>query len=206
MLIAFEGIDGAGKTTVINLIQKHFADWRPEMPVTVTSDFVLPAARLLKPPMVAESNPHAQYALIQAARIITCRALFPQGGLCLTLYDRFLGSTIVYQGLMGISTRKIFTNHHDAGLPVPELTVVLDLPVPDARARMAAKTPDGIESRSDDFFHMVRTRYIGLQNWGDFVDATLILDAREPVEQVAAACISAIKGRMAAYISSETFA
>ncbi len=74
--------------------------------------------------------------------------------------DRFLLSTIVYQGLAGgLDPKEIAAVGRAAtGGLVPDLTIVLDVPAETARARVGPAR-DRIEDRAADYYERVRAGY-----------------------------------------------
>lgn len=192
-LITFEGIDGAGKSSTIARVSEALD--LISVPHVVMNDFASVVSRQIKPEMVNAALPATQYALVLAARIMThhlqLRDLLSRG--VVVLYDRYLDSTLAYQGLLGISPDRILHDHSENELPVPVLTLVLDLPVATARARKGAPA-DKIEAYGDHFFEVVRAEFMRpcLEHSGRHV----AIDARQDPELVAADCTRVITIRV----------
>jgi dTMP kinase len=109
--------------------------------------------------------------------------------------DRFLLSTVVYQGhgrrdaggLGPDALWEIGTTFTDGLLP--DLTVVFDLP-PDEAVRRRGRSPDRMESRDDDYFRSVRHGFLAEARRR--ADTHFILDASPPVDEVHAAVWAAV--------------
>lgn len=80
------------------------------------------------------------------------------------LSDRYVDSTLAYQGygrgLDPVRLRQM--NHLATGGLRPELTVLLDLPVDSALARLKGQGPDRLERETHAFYHRVRRGYLEL--------------------------------------------
>jgi dTMP kinase len=193
-LITIEGIDGSGKSTAIVHIQ-HILKERGQ-DVLVVNDFnACPVSRLLKPLMLGETNPWAQYALVAAARVATNRAVVARAlveGL-VVIYDRYVDTTYAYQGTLGVDAIRIAEDHAQCELPHPDLVLVLDVPVPVARARKG-EPHDRIEAMHEGFFHQVRHAYLGRASKSRIRHA--VVDANRPVEDVVAECLTLIEERV----------
>jgi dTMP kinase len=190
-LITVEGIDGAGKTSAITEIAMRLA--AQGLPVVIASDFSsCPVARMLKPLMVGERNPWAQYALIMAARVVTHRTLVEEAlreG-ALVLYDRYVDSTHAYQGALGVERSRIDQDHAQCALPLPDLTLMLDLPVEIACARKGAGT-DRMDSLPLDFYQTVRHAF--LERSLHLSPRHALINAARDLAAVADSCMHAIK-------------
>lgn len=157
-LIAIEGIDGAGKTTVIAQLAQLIKDRTGVVPM-VMNDFSSVVSRQIKPLMLSETNREAQYALMLAARILTARSM-SQAALeegRMVIFDRYFESTIAYQGTLGVDKVRLLDDHIECGLPFADLVLLLDLPVSVARARK--KPSDDIESLPDGAFEVIRDAF-----------------------------------------------
>lgn len=193
-LITFEGIDGAGKSTVLGCVYEQLVEAGQH--VRSLSDFnSCPVARLLKPLMIGEMNPWAQYALVTAARVVTHRTVVRDALAAkqVVLYDRYLDSTHAYQGSLGVDVNRIARDHAECGLPIPDLVIVLDLPVAAARFRKGS-AGDRMESLHDSFFEVVRNAYQARGKQGGRRYA--VVDANRPINAVVAECMSLIQARV----------
>ena len=135
--IALEGIDGAGKTTQVNLLAQRLRDTCP-LPVLVLHE---PGGTALGEAIGQILKHDSQVALTAEAELLlflACRAQLVREVIRhalesghIVLCDRFLASTLAYQGygrgldLEHIRSMQAFATN---GL-VPDLTILLDVPI-----------------------------------------------------------------------------
>ena len=132
-LVAFEGIEGSGKTSQISKI----AEWLRHPPVVTREPGGTPFAdrvrRILLDPKNSGLSPHLELLLYEAARRDHCekviRPALHRGKT--VLCDRFTDATIAYQGYgrgLKLDTIKRMNEQATGGIK-PDLTILLDLPV-----------------------------------------------------------------------------
>jgi dTMP kinase len=144
-LITFEGVEGAGKTT----LAQHLADWLRAQGVSVRLTREPGGSSLgkhLRPLLLHEPlDAWAELFLFLAdRRQHTLQVILPaleQGAW--VLCDRYADSTLVYQGYgRGLDIALIRRlNALATGDLTPDLTVLIDLPVEDALARAERAQP-----------------------------------------------------------------
>jgi dTMP kinase len=144
-LITFEGVEGAGKTT----LAQHLADWLRAQGVSVRltrEPGGSPLGKHLRPLLLHEPlDAWAELFLFLAdRRQHTLQVILPaleQGAW--VLCDRYADSTLVYQGYgRGLDIALIRRlNALATGDLTPDLTVLIDLPVEDALARAERAQP-----------------------------------------------------------------
>lgn len=153
-LIALEGIDGCGKSTQARLLADRLGAVLTYEPGATSLGRAL--RQLLLDPAGPGPGPRAEALLMAADRAQhvdqVVRPALDAGNWVVT--DRFSGSTLAYQGwgrgLGSDPLRRVVT--WAAGGLEPDLTVLIDVPVAVARARMEASRPDRLE-RLDRAFH-----------------------------------------------------
>jgi dTMP kinase len=198
LLLAFEGGEGAGKSTQVRLL----TDWLAGAGHRVRATFEpgdTPAGAVVRQLVLDRADlalsPRAEALLYAADRAQhTAEVLLPAlaaGEVVVT--DRFVDSSLAYQG----AGREI-ARDEVAGLSrwatqglVPALTVLLDL-LPEtglARARGRAAA-DRIEAESLDFHERVRQTFLELA--AAEPRRYLVLDATRPAEELAAAVRDAV--------------
>lgn len=181
MLIVFEGIDGSGKSTQL----KKLADWFRERERQVDCFRDPGSTRLgnqIREWLLGDHDlpihPRAEMMLFSTARtqlVEEClRPALQQRRV--VLLDRYIFSTVVYQGYAGeLDPRAIWTvNRIATNSLMPDLTLVFDLPVDKALARLG-KSLDRMESRGAEYFERVRAGFLQeAEQWPTSVE---VLDA-----------------------------
>lgn len=188
-LISFEGIDGAGKTTQVRTLgerlerEGHEALMLREPGGTALGEAM---REFLSGAREVEIDPTAELLLFAVARAqLMADVITPalKAGR-LVIMDRFIGSTIAYQGYgRGLGdTAEAACSLATGGL-VPDLTILLDLDPEQRRARLAGRgQPDRIESAGDAFFTAVREGY--LQQARSHPERFSVIDAGGTLEEV----------------------
>ena len=201
-LIAFEGVEGAGKSTQLELLRQALEGQggqgarRSGPPVGRPREVVVTRepggtaagervrALLLDPEV--ELDPRAEALLFAAARAElvaeVIRPALERGAVVLS--DRYLDSSLAYQGgARGLGRGPVeAVNRFATGGLLPDLVVLLDLDPADGLARRA-RDPDRIESQDIDFHRRVREAFrdLAAADPGRFA----VIDATAPVPEVA---------------------
>ncbi|BCU68396.1 thymidylate kinase [Sulfolobales archaeon HS-7] len=157
-ILALEGIDGAGKTTLAGMVKVPGVHVSAE-PYTEMYTKLIESSRWKDPVELA--------LLFAADREIHLKSL-PKASLY--LFDRYFFSSVAYQYEAGIE----WVLEVNRKFPYPERTVLIDLPVELALARISADKFDFQEKREK--LSKVREIYLYLAEKFDFI----ILDGREP--------------------------
>lgn len=193
MLIAFEGIDGSGKSTLIKSVAKLLR--RRKWPVVDTAEPTTTAlGRLVRKGLRERYDPFLQAGLFLADRAVHLATLTPalaRGDVVLT--DRYVDSTTAYQAtaLAGRVKGSLETLDaiQSALFPQADLVVWLDLPPRDALKRIRGRTVKEPYEKLQ-FLQSVRANYAQLEKahprrW-------LRLDARLPKAELARIVADAI--------------
>ncbi len=166
MLIVFEGVDGSGKSTQLALCR----DWLKNRGLAVTTcqdpgstELGIQIRNLLLQRGQTPIGCGSEMFLFMAARAqLVSEIIQPalQQNL-VVLCDRFLLSTVVYQGHAGdLEPQAIWDIGQTATSGVsPDLTLVFDLPVSTAVERIGGQR-DSMESRGTDYLTNVRNGFI----------------------------------------------
>ncbi len=194
-LITFEGIEGAGKTT----LAQHLAEWlhTQGIPVRLTREpggstlgtHLRPI--LLHEPLDAWTE---LFLFLADRRQHTLQVILPareQG--FWVLCDRYADSTLIYQGYgRGLDTELVRRlNAIATDNLTPDLTVLIDLPVEDALAR--ANAPNRFEAETRAFHERIREGYLELARAEP--SRFLVLDGRQPLETLKASLELAVQRR-----------
>lgn len=163
--LSLDGIDGTGKT----LQARRLAAWLRErgwIVVECRDPGGTPLADDLRELLLNRKHdiaPMAEAMLFMASRAElvarTIRPALDAGSLVLS--DRYLLSTVVYQGHGGnLNVDDLWTAGRIAASGIePDLTLVLDLPVGEAQTRRG-REPDRMESRQRDYHERVREGFL----------------------------------------------
>jgi len=169
MFISFEGIEGSGKSTLLRNLQKYYL--KKDLEVLFTKepggtdlgkdirDILLNPASLISPEaelllLMADRIEHVKTRInpnLKKNKIIFC--------------DRYIDSTIAYQGKgRNLSEDKIKELINILNLPIPDLTILLDLPVEDGLSRANKRNElDRFEKEDINFHKSIRKSYLDLQ-------------------------------------------
>jgi dTMP kinase len=188
MFIAFEGGEGAGKSTQVALLADALRSVGRTVVVTREPGGTPAAERIravLLDPDVEAVDPRAEALLFAAARsdhvAKVIRPALDAGAVVIT--DRYLDSSLAYQGVArGLGVGEVAgLSMWGTGSLLPDLTVVLDVDPEVGLARLTER--DRLERESLDWHRTVRRAFLDLA--GRQPDRYLVLDATEPPPVIA---------------------
>ena len=162
MFITFEGIDGSGKSTQIQLLNSYLSTKGIECHIfrepggTEISERV----RSLLLHDIEEMDPVTELLLFSSARsqLIAEKVIPLLNNDETVILDRFYDSTVAYQGYgrQSASLEDIKQlNRIAAHGIVPDLTIYMKLSTEDAELRTASNSKDRMEKAGQDFFERV---------------------------------------------------
>lgn len=190
LFITFEGGDGSGKTTQIELLTSWLEEQKETVVVTREpggtdlgnelrqlvmhrKGFIAPRAEAL---MYAADRSHHVQTVVRPA--------LERGEI--VVQDRYLDSSIAYQGagrVLDVDEIRNLSVWATEGL-VPDLTILLDVSADVARLRRlkASAAFDRLEAENENFHNRVRESYLALAKrdparW-------LVVDGEMPVQQI----------------------
>ena len=197
MFIAFEGGEGAGKSSRALALAGRLRAAGYEAVLThepgdsrigrqirdilldVTNDGLDPRAEALL------------YAADRAEHVASVvRPALDRGAVVIT--DRYVDSSIAYQGIargLGAETIAELSRFATEGL-LPDLTILLDVP-PSVGRRRNQGTADRLETEGDDFHVRVRAAYLARADTQP--ERYVVVDATLPAEHVDAAILDGVK-------------
>ena len=211
MFISFEGIEGCGKTTQVNLLIKYLEE--NNIPCLRTlepggTDIGLDIRKILlnsKNTHLAPLTELILYAADRAQHVSeVIKPALDKGKW--VVCDRFFDATVAYQGFgRGMNMELIdYLNKQAAAGVCPDLTILMDCPedIGLKRALMRNKIQNledqgRFEKEKLEFHHMVRNGYLDLAE--KYRDRFRIIDASRSVEEVK----QDIKSLLASYIQAE---
>ena len=202
-LITFEGGEGAGKSTQVSILVERLRN-AGRHAIATREPGGSPAAENIRETLlsgkVKQFGPFAEALLFSIARqdhidtVISDALARGQWVVC----DRFLDSTRAYQGATGgvpapvISALERLTLH---GV-MPNLTIVLDIPVEEGLARMARRrgAPDRFESQDISQHERIRKAFLDIAE--EESGRCVVIDAHKPEALVAEDVWEAVAERL----------
>lgn len=153
MIYSFEGVDGCGKTTLINEVYDALRAWN------------LPVVRLAEPSGVyrdllksGEVNNFAERFYVLMACRARMQVEYMKNENNIVLLDRYIHSTLAYQPLQfGITEKEILEMNRDC--VKPELTFWLNTPLDICKQRLDNRGRDEDDKFSDEFYADVNKAY-----------------------------------------------
>lgn len=190
LFISFEGIDGVGKSTQADLLEKYLVGLGKTVVRTLEPGGTEVGVEIRKILLHhrGELAPRAEAALFAADRAhhvaTKIRPALERGEIVIT--DRYFDSSVAYQGAgreLSMEEVRNLSLWAVGGL-LPDLTVLLDLPADIARSRRnkTGTEPDRLESEKIEFFERARMAYLSLA--ANEPERFLVVDAASDVEQM----------------------
>jgi dTMP kinase len=197
VLITVEGLDGAGKTTLIAALARELE--ARGAPVLVLREpggvEVSERIRALLADPALEIDPRAEALLYAAARAQLVaeqlRPLLDAGGT--VLLDRFVDSSLAYQGAgrrLGVEEIRALNEFGTGGLR-PDRTLLLRIDPAAGLARISDRPADRLEREDGGFFATVAAAYDELA--AAEPDRIAVIDASQPPEAVLADALAALQ-------------
>jgi dTMP kinase len=191
MLITVEGLDGAGKTTLITGLARSLGAVVLREPGGVE---LSERIRSLVADPALEVDPRAEALLYAAARAqLVAEKLVPLLSAGETvLLDRFVDSSLAYQGGgrgLGVSEIRALNLFATGGLQA-DRTLLLRIDPERGLARIAGREADRLELSGGEFFARVAQTYDELAAADP--DRFIVLDATQPPDTVLASALKAL--------------
>lgn len=187
LFITFEGADGCGKTTQIELLDKYLQG--KGLKTLVTRE---PGAKGLGEKLReillnydGEVSPNCESFLFLADRAqhVDCVIKSALKESKIVLCDRHTDSTVAYQGYgrqLDLKRIKALNEIAVNGLK-PDLTIVFDIDIETSMQRVG-KTKDRMESAGMDFFNRVREGYLAIAK--DEPDRVKVINSADTIENI----------------------
>jgi dTMP kinase len=196
VLITVEGLDGAGKTTLVAALAAALEQRGQPVLVLREPGGVVVSERireLLKDPSL-EIDPRAEALLYAAARAqLVAEQLRPLLNAGTTvLLDRFVDSSLAYQGAgreLGVEAIRALNAFGTGGL-TPDRTLLLRIDPEAGLGRIADREADRLEQENTEFFSRVAAEYDALADAEPRRIA--VIDASQPPDAVLADALEAL--------------
>ena len=197
LFVAFEGGDGAGKTTQVRLLAEALRRLGLDVLETRQPGGTDLGAQLRDLVLHGDHvSPRAEaliYAADKAHHVDTVvRPALARGEVVVT--DRYVDSAIAYQGAgRDLGADEVATIQHWAvGGLMPDLTVVLDVTAGTGRSRRG-DVHDRLEAEGDEFHEAVRAHFVALAKADP--DRYLLVDATLAPDEIHAQVLDHLRSR-----------
>ena len=193
-IFSFEGIEGVGKSTQINLLKEYLeingysTEILREPGSTITGESIRSILLDSKENLSSES----ELLLMFAARAQLISEKVNSSNSDIILFDRFYDASLAYQGfgrnlpIDFIQSLITFIN-----CPEPRLTFLLDISVQDGFERKVNDVKDRIESAGNEFFKKVREGYLEIANNNQ--SRIKVIDAMQSIDDINKSIIDHVK-------------
>ncbi|MFL2715685.1 MAG: dTMP kinase [Gammaproteobacteria bacterium] len=162
-IISFEGIEGVGKSTQINLLKEFLIknNFTVEVLREPGSTSTGESIRNILLNKDSDISNKTELLLMFAARSELISKKIQTSSCDYLLLDRFFDASIAYQGYgrnLPITLIEDLIKFTDC--PIPKLSILIDISVEEGFARKVNDIKDRIESSSLNFFNNVRNGYL----------------------------------------------
>ena len=193
-IFSFEGIEGVGKSTQINLLKEYLqtngynTEILREPGSTITGESIRSILLDSKENLSSES----ELLLMFAARAQLISEKVNNSNSDIILFDRFYDASLAYQGfgrnlpIDFIQSLITFIN-----CPEPRLTFLLDISVQDGFERKVNDVKDRIESAGNEFFKKVREGYLEIAKNNQ--NRIKVIDAMQSIDDINKSIIDHVK-------------
>ena len=193
-IISFEGIEGVGKSTQINLL-KDYLESKNYLVEIYREPGSTPVGEKIRDILLDSNNDlsnETELLLMFAARSELISKKVNTSQCDYLLLDRFFDASMAYQGY-GRALSKDFISSLTTFIncPIPDLSFLLDISVEEGFKRKNNDIKDRIESSSNNFFNKVRKGYLSIAkaNKKRFV----IIDAENDIDKIHSIIVNKIK-------------
>ncbi len=198
IFISFEGIDGSGKSTQISLLAKYFAKQKKSF-VRTEEPGGTEGANEIRKILLRENNfqwsVESETLLFMAARNDHVEKVIKPAikDNKIVICDRFMDSTIVYQGMRSARAKKLSLLLFDLIGISPDITFLIDMDPEIAldRALNRANDEDRFENYGINFQRQLRQNFLDIAN--KHSDRIKIVDGNRSPQQVAAQIIKSVE-------------
>ena len=193
-IFSFEGIEGVGKSTQINLLKDYLeingysTEILREPGSTITGESIRSILLDSKENLSSES----ELLLMFAARAQLISEKVNNSNSDIILFDRFYDASLAYQGFgRNLPIDFIHSLITFINCPEPRLTFLLDISVQDGFERKVNDVKDRIESAGNEFFQKVREGYLEIAKNNQ--NRIKVIDAMQSIDDINKSIIDHVK-------------
>lgn len=200
MFISFEGIEGSGKSSLIKNLKNYYKNHALDVFFTKEpggTELGEKIREILLDP-TSEIDPSSELFLLMADRVHHVKnKINPNlNENKIVFCDRYIDSTIAYQGGgRDLDDKDIEGMIKMLKLPIPDLTILLDVPVETGLMRAKERSElDRFEKEDIDFHKKIRQSYLNLQK--RYPDRIIIFNASMNENDVFKEVLNYIKSKI----------
>ena len=193
-IFSFEGIEGVGKSTQINLLKEYLensgysTEILREPGSTITGESIRSILLDSKENLSSES----ELLLMFAARAQLISEKVNNSNSDIILFDRFYDASLAYQGFgRNLPIDFIHSLITFINCPEPRLTFLLDISVQDGFERKVNDVKDRIESAGNEFFQKVREGYLEIAKNNQ--KRIKVIDAMQSIDDINKSIVDHVK-------------
>ena len=189
MFITFEGIDGCGKTTQVELLKSYFEKFGNEV-ISIrepgSTNISEQIREILLNPENKELSSESEALLFASARAQIVEEVIKPSleKNIIVICDRFIDSTIAYQGFgrgMEIEYLNKINSFATQNI-LPEYTFFIDISIEESQNRLSSANLDRMESIGSEFFENVRKGFVNLSD--KYPDRIYKIDGELPINKI----------------------
>ena len=184
-IISFEGIEGVGKSTQIELLKKFLEKNYKSVEVFREPGSTLSGEKIRDILLddQYELSSKTELLLMFSARSELVNKKINNSTADYLLLDRFFDASLAYQGYgRNLSIELINKLVDFIDCPSPDLSFLIDISVEEGFARKINDKIDRIESSGNDFFNKVRNGYIEIAKNNE--DRFIIINGSKTVDEI----------------------
>ena len=200
MFITFEGIEGSGKSTQIELLRSSLKEEGNAVEI-LREPGTTQLGEKIRDVFLEKTNEKVD-PMTEAFLLYASRKHLDQNFLqehlknkSIVIADRYSDATVAYQCFgKGLSEDFVQYIHEKSDLLSPDLTFYMDITAEASKARIDDRELDRMESESLDFFNKVRLGYLEIAKSNP--DRIIVLDAELSVEDLQDKIFNEVKNRL----------
>jgi len=200
VFITFEGIEGSGKSTQIELLHASLKEEGYSVEVLREPGTTQLGERIRD--VFLEKTDEQVDPMTEAFLLYASRKHLDQNFLqehlkneSIVIADRYSDATVAYQCYgKGLSEDFVKYIHEKSNLLSPDLTFYMDITAEASRARIDNRELDRMECESLDFFNRVRSGYLEIADSNP--DRIIVLDAELSMEDLQNKILNEVRNRL----------